>query len=83
MVCKICQSQRMRRLERVGFLHRRLAPLFGFFPWRCSHCGTVQLLRARGKRQSPREMGNPHREAAGHSAEPLRPAEPLHQRPAS
>lgn len=71
MVCTKCQSQRMRRIERVGFLRTSLAPLFGFFPWRCSTCGTVQLLRARGKRQSRREISDPHREAAGHGTEPL------------
>jgi hypothetical protein len=50
MVCTKCQSTRMRRIGRVGFLRRKLAPLFGYYPWRCSICGTVQLLRARGER---------------------------------
>jgi hypothetical protein len=53
----------MRRIKREGFLRKNLAPLFGFYPWRCSICGTVQLLRARGERKSTRNADNPRGEA--------------------
>lgn len=52
MFCTKCQSERMRRIKREGFLHIRVAPLFGYYPWRCSTCATVQLIRARGKKES-------------------------------
>jgi len=49
MICPKCTSYRIRRIKREGFLRRSLAPLFGFYPWRCSTCGTVQLLKTRGR----------------------------------
>jgi hypothetical protein len=63
MICTKCKSYRIRRIKREGFLRRKLAPLFGFFPWRCSTCGTVQLLRARGRPARRRNASNPHGEA--------------------
>ena len=49
MICPKCKSYRIRRIKREGFLRVRLAPLLGFYPWRCSTCGTVQLLKTRGR----------------------------------
>jgi hypothetical protein len=50
MVCPKCQSGRMHRLKREGFVELRVAPLFGYFPWRCSDCKAELLLRARNER---------------------------------
>lgn len=63
MICPKCHSFRIRRIRREGFLRKRLAPIFGYYPWRCSTCGTVQLLKARGKRARRREAGNTSTEA--------------------
>jgi hypothetical protein len=54
MICPKCTSYRIRRIKREGFLRTSVAPLFGFYPWRCSTCGTVQLLRTRGRQASRR-----------------------------
>jgi hypothetical protein len=62
MVCKQCQSDKLRRIRRVGFVHTRLAPMFGYYPWRCSSCGTVQLRRARSTLESMPRSGSPERE---------------------
>lgn len=55
MFCATCQSYRMRRIKREGFLRLKVAPLFGYYPWRCSVCGTVRLLKARGVRKRTRK----------------------------
>jgi hypothetical protein len=33
---------------RKGFLRVKLAPLFGYYPWRCSVCRKEELLKVRG-----------------------------------
>ncbi len=63
MTCTNCGSHRLRRIKREGFLRKNLAPLLGFYPWRCSVCGSVHLFRARGERKSTRNAGNPREEA--------------------
>lgn len=55
MICANCQSHRMRRIPRKGFLRKLLAPLFGYFPWRCSNCQSVFMLKSRGKKRSTQE----------------------------
>jgi hypothetical protein len=59
MICTKCKSYRIRRIKREGFLRKRLAPLLGFYPWRCSTCGTVQLLKTSGRPARKRNAGNP------------------------
>ena len=56
MVCSKCQSHRMRRIRREGILRAYLAPLFGYFPWRCSVCRTEKLFRNRGQRRSATDL---------------------------
>jgi hypothetical protein len=51
MHCAKCQSHRMRRIVRVGFLRKVLAPIFGYYPWRCSACLTEVMLHSRGKKR--------------------------------
>ncbi len=72
MVCSKCQSHRMHRIKRQGFLRVRLAPLLGYFPWRCSVCGTEQLLKARGVRKSTRNSGNTQGNLSSPATEPMR-----------
>ena len=45
--CKVCGSNRMRRVHRKGFLQLNLYPLLGYYPWRCSACGVRAMLRKR------------------------------------
>jgi hypothetical protein len=40
----------MRRLGRVGFLQRKVFPLFGYYPWECPICRETVMHRGRGKR---------------------------------
>jgi hypothetical protein len=48
----------MHRIKREGFLRVKLAPLFGFYPWRCSACGTEHMFRDRGERKSKPDADN-------------------------
>jgi hypothetical protein len=75
MVCPKCQSHKMHRIRREGFLRENLAPLFGYFPWRCSVCRTEQLLRERGGQRSSQESTSQHLDA------PVPPAEHLGREP--
>ena len=72
MVCASCESYRMRRIKREGFLRERLAPLFGYFPWRCSNCGAIQMLRSRGEQRHSRDAANQLTEASRASTGQLR-----------
>ncbi len=75
MVCPKCQSHRMHRIRREGFLRVNLAPLFGYFPWRCSVCRTERLLRTRGARRSSHESTVQRLDA------PVAPVEQLRREP--
>ncbi len=57
MVCSKCKSHKIHRIQREGFFRIKLAPFFGYFPWQCSTCDKVQMLKARGskRRRSHRE----------------------------
>jgi hypothetical protein len=72
MICTNCKSYRVRRIKREGFFRIKLAPLFGFYPWRCSNCGTVQMLKMRGGPMRKRSAGNPPGEPEAFS-EPTTP----------
>lgn len=63
MICKKCKSYRIRRIKREGYLQTKVAPLFGFYPWRCSNCGTVQLLKMRGRPARKRNSDTTYGEA--------------------
>ena len=52
MFCPNCQSQKIHRVPRKGFFQSRIAPLFGYFPWRCKECNTFHQLRKRGMRRT-------------------------------
>ena len=71
MVCMKCQSHRMHRIRREGFLRVALAPLFGYFPWRCSVCRSEKLLRTRGKRKRL-DTSDLHGEISARTSEHLR-----------
>ena len=50
--CANCQGKECRRLNRQGFLERRILPLVGFFPWECSLCRKKIFLRTNGRQVS-------------------------------
>jgi DNA-directed RNA polymerase subunit RPC12/RpoP len=41
----------LRRLERKGFLQKRIYHLFGYYPWECPKCRGVVLLKKRHQRK--------------------------------
>lgn len=45
--CQRCGSGRVRRVYREGFLQINIYPLLGYYPWRCTQCGHVVMLRKR------------------------------------
>jgi hypothetical protein len=62
MKCPKCRIEGLYRIERHGFLRRKIWPLFGLYPWECKHCRKVTLLRSRGVRQSTPHPAPPRRD---------------------
>jgi ssDNA-binding Zn-finger/Zn-ribbon topoisomerase 1 len=54
--CPECGADRLRRVERKGFMQERVYPLFGYFPWYCRECRQYSLLRKRSRRKSSRKQ---------------------------
>jgi hypothetical protein len=52
--CPECGCDRVYRIERVGFLRRRVFPIFGLYPWVCRECGRETMLRKRNRRRQKR-----------------------------
>ncbi len=50
--CPSCGDGHPRRLERKGFLEKRVYPLFGYFPWFCASCKSTFLMRKRYRRKA-------------------------------
>ena len=47
VTCPDCGTQKMRRLPRLGFLQKKLWPLFGLYPWECPICRKTRLVQRR------------------------------------
>jgi len=45
--CQYCQSRRVFRVYRQGFLQEKIYPIFGFYPWKCKTCSAFMILRCR------------------------------------
>jgi transposase-like protein len=54
VVCPACKNRTAMRINRNGFLQRRVLGLFGIYPWKCGSCGTAFLYRKRGQRHASR-----------------------------
>jgi predicted RNA-binding Zn-ribbon protein involved in translation (DUF1610 family) len=52
--CPDCGCDKVYRIQRTGFLRRRIFPIFGFYPWVCKDCGREALLRKRNRRRRKR-----------------------------
>ena len=46
--CLHCQSSRIHRIKREGFMEEMIFPLISKYPFRCSDCGEKFLSRGRG-----------------------------------
>lgn len=49
--CPGCGSHHPHRLERRGFLQKKILPLFGYYPWLCGVCKNSFLIRKRYRRK--------------------------------
>jgi hypothetical protein len=49
--CPGCGNHHPHRLERRGFLEKKVLPKFGYYPWMCGHCRTSFLIRKRYRRK--------------------------------
>jgi hypothetical protein len=65
-VCPACKSTAAMRINRTGFMQRKVLGLFGIYPWKCGSCGTTFLCRRRGHRH--RRDSNPDHAAADRTA---------------
>lgn len=54
VVCPNCSACSAMRINRNGFLQRRILGWFGYYPWKCGSCGSTFLYRRRGVRHSSR-----------------------------
>ena len=50
VTCPTCRAAVAMRVNRNGFLQRRVLGLFGVYPWKCGACGAAFLYRRRGIR---------------------------------
>lgn len=46
-VCSRCGGFTFERLQRTGFLQRRILPFFNRYPWRCVICNKLTYRTAR------------------------------------
>ena len=47
IACQRCGGEKVHRVYREGFLQEVVYPWFGYFPWRCTACGYLAMLRKR------------------------------------
>ena len=50
IACPKCKGTAALRINRSGFLQRRVLGLLGIYPWKCGACGAQFLWRRRGSR---------------------------------
>jgi hypothetical protein len=53
VTCSTCKATAAMRINRNGFLQRKVLGLVGIYPWKCGACGAVFLYRRRGHRPRP------------------------------
>jgi hypothetical protein len=46
--CPTCKGNVAMRVNRNGFMQRRVLTYFGYYPWKCGACGASFLYRSRG-----------------------------------
>ncbi len=55
VLCPECGGDHPRRVERKGFLQRKVYPIFGYYPWFCPDCKSTFAMRKRHRRKSKRK----------------------------
>jgi hypothetical protein len=50
--CPACGCDRVYRIERRGFVRKRIYTLFGLYPWECRECGREVLLKKRNRHRT-------------------------------
>lgn len=55
LLCPTCGTQTLRRTSREGFMQRAIFARFGYFPWKCSGCHVIRLIKNRGMRHRRRK----------------------------
>lgn len=63
VICPTCKASVAMRVNRTGFLQRKLLGHFGIYPWKCGACGALFLFRHRGHRT---RSSRPQPDASGH-----------------
>ncbi len=51
LTCPKCGSGHLHRVERKGFLEKRIYSFFGYYPWRCHRCRQKFYLKKRRLRR--------------------------------
>lgn len=54
LYCSICGGTHLYRLQRKGFLEKRIYPLFGYFPWHCLACKEDRYIKLRNVKRRKR-----------------------------
>jgi hypothetical protein len=57
--CSKCKSLDCSRVKRDGLMQTLVLPRFGYFPWKCTSCGNVFLIKERGKSKRHRSGEKP------------------------
>jgi hypothetical protein len=59
--CGRCHAEEFRRLNRMGFLERKVLPMLGYFPWECALCRRKTYLHADGHKAVGLSLGRDRR----------------------
>ncbi len=57
--CDRCSGNFFRRLNRKGFMERKVLPYLGFFPWECALCRRKVVLRTDGFKPASKPTAAP------------------------
>lgn len=56
-MCSKCAKPTLRRVKRKGFWQKVVLGRFGFYPWECSACRKIIILRNRGQNRRHSKSG--------------------------
>jgi hypothetical protein len=69
IACPKCKGCAAMRINRSGFLQRKVLGLVGIYPWKCGACGSVFLWPQRVSRHADNSFpSDPHNDPATHEA---------------
>jgi hypothetical protein len=80
--CPKCKARECSRKKRQGLFERFILPRLGWYPWQCSSCRKVFLVKERGKRKrkpfAPGQNYTQWRAGDAPSPQPLHEHDELH-----